>query len=148
MKRLSVVAAAAAVMAFGSVGVAEAAKPERTLATPKNVCSILLQYEAVSYKRLGQCMARIPWDVRGYRLPSDADPNVLISLRERCALFEEGETDPATGEFFQIEYPFTFEEGPEWPFPVLSANNRRQCTYALYTYHTLASTLGPPPAAS
>ncbi|HYP47937.1 MAG TPA: hypothetical protein VEQ61_04810 [Thermoleophilaceae bacterium] len=129
-------------------GVAQAAKPSRTLATPKNVCSILIQYKAVDYTRLGKCMARIRWDIADYRLPSDTDPTVLTSLRERCILFEEGETDPVTGEFFQITYPFTFEEGPEWPFPVLTANNRRQCMAAIYTYHTLASTLGPPPAAS
>ena len=146
MRRLYLVAAATAMMAFGPVSVSEAAHPPRILATPKNVCSILIQYEAVSYTRLGQCMARIQKVVRDFRLPSEADPNVLISLRERCRLFEEGETDPETGEFFQITYPFTFVEGPEWPFPVLTANNRRQFTMAIYTYHTLASTLGPPPA--
>lgn len=131
MKRFGLTAAATIVMATASVSVADAAKPSRILATPKNVCSILVHYQAVSYTTLGTCAANLRADVANFRFPSDDDPHVLISLSQRCEQFEgEG-----------LTYPFTFEEGPEWPFPVLTAQNRQQCARVLYTYHTLADAL-------
>ena len=129
MKRLMIVAAAASVMAVGAAGVAEAKGPSAIRATPSNACTILTQFHAGGYSTFGGCMSHIHGDIARYRYPSDADPNVLLSLMQRCQQFE------AEG---GLTYPFEFAEGPDWPFPVLTAQNRRQCATTLYTYHTLA----------
>jgi hypothetical protein len=134
MKRLLALttAAATAALALGTSSPAHAAKPDRVLATPSAACNILQQFGASGYASFGACMGNLHQDMAAFRFPSDEDPSVLLSLRERCAGFEqEG-----------LTYPFTFEEGPDWPFPVLTAQNRQQCATTLYVYHTLADALG------
>ncbi len=145
MKRVLLVATAmmALLVAAGS---AQAKKPEGTFATKKNACRILVANDAGGYAKFGKCMGRLKKDIAAFRFPAD-DGSGLLSLDQRCTLFEQGQTDPETGEFFQITYPFVFEEDPSWPFPVLTARNHRECEVTLYTYHTLADTLGPPPGA-
>jgi hypothetical protein len=135
MKR-NIILAGAALAAVIGVGSAGAANPHRTLATPAAACRALEEFGANPYSSYGQCLANLKRDVAAYQFPDEQGE--LITLDERCTQFEEGVTDPETGETFQITYPFTFEEGPEWPFPVLTAQNHGQCEIALYTYHTLA----------
>jgi hypothetical protein len=131
MKRLVVAALAAAVLGLALPGVANAAKPSRILATPHTACTILVQYGAGGYGTYRECMANLRRDITAFRFPSDEDPSVLLSLFERCRQFED--------EF--LTYPFTFEEGPDWPLPVLTAQNRQQCATTLFTYHELAEAL-------
>jgi hypothetical protein len=134
MKRLlaATAAAATAALTLGTTGVAQAAKPDRILATPSAACRILQQYDASGYATYGDCVENLNSDMAAFRFPSDEDPSVLLTLQQRCAGFEQ--------EF--LTYPFTFEEGPDWPFPVLTAQNRQQCATTLYVYHTLAEALG------
>ena len=131
---------ALATIAFGTVGgTAGAAKPDRILATPSTACRILVTYGAGGYDSFRACMAKLNKAVAAFRFPAD-DGSGLISLSQRCTQFEQGVTDPETGEFFQLTYPFFFGEGgPDagWPFPELTAQNHKQCEITLYTYHTL-----------
>lgn len=136
MKRILICAAATAAVALTGAASAEA-KGARLLGTPKNACSIMVSYGAGGYTSFGDCAGRLHADVAAFRFPSDEDPNVLLSLEQRCAQFE------AMG---VISYPFTFEEGPDWPFPVLTAQNREQCKRTLFTYHELASLFPEPEA--
>lgn len=135
MKHILIVAIATAALAVALPGVAPA-KPATPLATPANVCRAFIQFGAGGYSSYGNCVGHLNRDVRAYRFFAD-DGVTLISLDERCRQFEQGLTDPVIGEFFQLTYPFTFEEGPDWPFPVYTAQNHRQCMTALFAYHTL-----------
>lgn len=141
MRRTLLPLAAALVLTLGSAGAASAAAPTRVLATPAQACRTLAAFHVGAYTSFETCMDTINADIAAYRFPSD-DGSTLLSLDQRCAEFEAGLTDPETGETLVITYPFTFEEGPQWPFPVLTANNHRQCEVTLYTYHALASLFG------
>ena len=135
MKRLALLVALVATMALGAAGTAGAA-PKRTLATPSNVCGALVKFGAGDYGTFGNCMRHLNGDVAAFRYPATEDPNSpLISLAENCKMLEQ--MIPG------FAYPFTFEEGPEWPFPVYTAQNRKQCERTLFAYHTLASLFGP-----
>src|SRR5829696_8298536 len=125
MKGMLVFAAAMIAVAAGP-GTARAAKPDRVLATPANVCRAFIQFDAGPYTSFGRCVGHLRRDVAAFRFPAD-DGSGLISLSERCRQFEQGVINPETGEFFQITYPFFFAEGPEWPFPEVTAQNHRQC---------------------
>jgi hypothetical protein len=49
-------------------------------------------------------------------------------------------------QFFQISYPFFFDEGGPaagWPFPEFTAQNHVQCENTLFAYHTLVTIFGP-----
>lgn len=135
--------AAALALALGAPSAAGAAKPPKPdqplYATPSTACTILVQYGAGGYTSPRDCMANLRGDLQAFRYPSDADPEVLLTLWQRCAEFES--------QF--LTYPFVFSEdepgAPPWPFPTLSAHNRQQCAVTLFTYHALAETLGPPP---
>ena len=143
MKRILVIAVATTALAVALPGVAQA-KHGTPLATPANVCRAFLEFGAGGYTSYGNCVGHFNRDVRAFRFFAD-DGVTLISLDERCRQFEQGMTDPETGEFFQITYPFFFTEGgPEagWPFPEYWAQNHRQCKNTLFAYHTLASTFG------
>lgn len=137
MKRFLALTTAVAALALGGAGAAQAAKPDRILATPSAACRILQQYGASGYATFGACMGNLHRDMAAFRFPSDEDPSVLLTLWQRCAGFEQ--------QF--LTYPFTFEEGPDWPLPVLTAQNRQQCATTLYVYHTLADALGAGEAA-
>ncbi len=142
MKRALLVAVATIALGVTS-GTAQAKKPDRTLATPSAVCRALVANHAGGYASFGKCMGRLNKDIKAFRFPAD-DGSGLISLSQRCTLFEQGQTDPETGEFFKITYPFFFAEDPGWPFPQYTARNHKQCERTLFAYHTLADTLGPP----
>lgn len=146
MKRTLLAVTSALLLAFVATGAAQAATPSRTLATPSTACSIMVTYGVGGYSSFGNCMGNLNRDVEAYRFPDDPqDPNsATLSLSQRCTQFEEGIFDPAAGGLVQISYPFFFAEFPGWPFPELTAQNHRQCEITLFTYHTLASLLGPP----
>ena len=139
MKRmLSITVAAIALAATATP--ASAASPKRTLATPAEACKTMVAFDAGGYAGFGECMGRLNKDVGAYRSLAD-DGSGLISLDQRCTQFEQGVTDPESGEVFRLTYPFFFGEGgPEagWPFPEFTAQNHRQCEITLFTYHTLA----------
>jgi hypothetical protein len=129
VKRVLAVAAVMAAMLAVSTGSASA-KSSTVVATPSMACKTLVKFGATDMS-FGGCMGTLHGNVAAFRFPSDTDPNVLLSLSQRCAGFE------AEG----LTYPFAFEEGPGWPFPVFTAHNRNQCEVTLYTYHTLADAL-------
>jgi hypothetical protein len=142
IKRIVLLVAVAAALA-AALGTAQAANSEssgRLLATPSNACRAILEVNAMlhippAYSSFGECVGRFNRDVAAYRFPDDATGQP-ISLDQRCRQFEEGIFDPTAGEVFQITYPFTFDEGPEWPFPVFTAQNHIQCENALFGYHS------------
>ncbi len=140
MKRFILTAAAATLLVLASVS-GVAAKQSRVLATPSAVCSELVAWHVGGYTSFGNCMGHINKDVAAYRFPDDAtgDPT---SLSTRCSQFENGVFDPNAGGFVMLSYPFTFEEGPDWPFTTFSAHNHVQCERTLFAYHTLASLFG------
>jgi hypothetical protein len=133
-KRVLIVAVTTIVLAV-SLSTAATAKPDRLLATPANVCQALVDIRPDLYSSFGQCAGRLNRDVAAYRFPDNPeDPNSpLLSLSERCAQFEQGLTDPETGEEFKLTYPFFFVEG--WELPEYWAQNRNQCENTLYAYH-------------
>lgn len=136
MKRFLLGAAAALSLALPAT--AMAAPPDRTLATPNTACRALVEWEAGGYTGFADCMRKLMHDVRSYQFPANPeDPNSpLIGLAENCAALEAGFTDPETGELFQVTYPFTFAEGPDWPFPVLTAAKQQAVrNRALYLPH-------------
>ena len=130
MKRFILGAAAALTLALPAT--AMAAPPDRTLATPNTACRTLVRYEAGGYTSFADCMRNLMRDIRDFRFPANPeDPSSpLLSLAENCAFLEQE---------FGVSYPFTFEEGPEWPFPVLTAQNSKQCEITIFTYHTLTA---------
>lgn len=139
MKRMLPITVAAIALA-ASTGTASAASPKRILATPAQACKTMVAYDAGGYAGYGDCMGRLNKDVAAYRFPAD-DGSGLLSLDQRCAQFEQGITDPESGEVLRVTYPFFFTEGgPQagWPFPEFTAQNHRQCEITLFTYHTLA----------
>ena len=138
MKRILFTLAAAALLTLGTVGTAAAAAPTRPIATPAEACRILTEFGAPGYEgSFGACMTHFNTDLRAYRFPEDpSDPqSALISLDQRCSELENGVEDE--GQYFQINYPFTFVEFPGWPFPTLTGYNHHQCEITLYTYHSL-----------
>ena len=142
IKRILIVAATLIVSAaaFGTAQASNSQSSGRLLATPSNACRAILEVNAIlgipsAYSGFGDCVGSFNSDVAAYRFPDDATGEP-ISLDQRCRQFEEGIFDPIAGEFFQITYPFTFDEGPEWPFPVFTAQNHIQCENALFAYHS------------
>jgi hypothetical protein len=127
---------AASLLVLGLVSSAEAAAPERVRATPSQACEILVEWHAGGYSSFDNCMETFNQDVAAYRFFSPID-GTLISLDENCSILEAGISIPG-GPTLQITYPFSFEEGPGWPFPVLYAQNHHQCEITLFTYHKLA----------
>ena len=139
MKRIilsvAVIAAAASVVA-----VSASAERQQVIANPATACKALVQYPQTGYTDFGTCVSTIWQGVAAFRSPSDEDPNVLLSLDQRCAQFEAGVTDPESGQTFRFTYPgFLLDEGPGWPFVTFTINDHAQCELALYTYHTLAT---------
>jgi hypothetical protein len=130
VKRVLAAAMIAGLISVMSAGPASA-KSTTVVATPSMACKTLVKYGATN-QSFGGCMGTLHGNIAAFRFPSDNDPNVLLSLSQRCAEFES--------QF--LTYPFVFEEGPDWPFPVFTAYNRNQCEVTLYTYHTLAEALG------
>jgi len=129
-----IVVTAVALLALASAGTASAAKDGVTLGNPANVCRAFMMYDVGGYSSFEQCTTNLMADAKAYRFFSETGQ--LESPFERCAEFEAGVTDPETGEFFQLTYPFTFFEDPSWPFPVYTAHNRVQCGLTIYAYHT------------
>lgn len=146
MKRVLLPLAAALLLAFASVGTASAAPPVRETATPSNACAIMVQFKVGGYASFADCMRNLHADMAAYRFPSD-DPNGgLLTLSQRCSELEAGVFDPVENVVLKVTYPFVFTEFPGWPFPTLTGYNHQQCEYTLFTYHSLAVLLGPPPA--
>jgi hypothetical protein len=137
VRRLTLILAAAAVLALGTASTASAAAPTKPIATPAQICRDLVQFGAGGYDSFQDCMRQINGDVRDYRFPANPeDPtSPLLSLSQNCAALEAGITDPVTGEFLQVTYPFYFAEPPGWPFPQYTGMNHRQCQLAIYAYH-------------
>ena len=132
MKRLLTVLVALAISMAATIGTATAAPKTRvqTVATPAQAAAIITSYTGESFPALTRHLAHGHLAVPGF-----GDPF------EQCAALEAG-IDFGDGEVFQLTYPYTFygdvatEMPPGWP--LLTANNRRQCAIALYTYHHLA----------
>lgn len=137
MRRLTLILAAAAILALGTASTASAAAPTKPIATPSQVCRDLVQFQAGGYTSFQDCMSQINEDIAAYRFPLDpSDPNSpLLSLSQNCAGLEAGVTDPVTGEFLQVTYPFYFAEPPGWPFPQYTGMNHQQCQNAIFAYH-------------
>jgi hypothetical protein len=134
MKRLLVATLAFTALLVGAVA-ANAAKPgPGPIATPASVCRALADWPFDQYATFEDCLTTINADVLAYRFPND-EGTALISLDQRCAQFEQGLTDPETGEFFQLTYPFFFGEGEGFPFTQFTAVNHHQCMLTLYAYH-------------
>jgi hypothetical protein len=140
MKRILLAAATIAIGVTAGTGSA-ANNPHSPIATPAAACETMVQYGVGGYTSFGDCVGRLHSDIAEYRFPND-EGTALISLDQRCSQFEQGLTDPETGEFFQLTYPFQFVEFPGWPFPEFWAENHQQCMITLFAYHTLASLLG------
>lgn len=132
MKRILLTAFA--LLALTSAGAASAAKDGVTLANPANVCRAFTMYDVGGYSSFEQCTTNLMADAAAYRFFDLTGQ--LVSPFQMCAEYEAGFTDPESGGFFQITYPFTFSEDPSWPFPVYSAHNTVQCGLTLYAYHT------------
>jgi hypothetical protein len=134
MKRILLTLSAATLLIFGTVGTTAAAAPTQPIATPAKACRILTEYQAPGFQgSFGQCMTHFNKDMRAYRFYGAE--GTLIDLDQRCTELENGVED--MGQYFQISYPFTFEEFPGWPFPVLTGYNHHQCEITLFTYHSL-----------
>ena len=122
---------AAAVSLAGVAGSAEAAKPDRLLATPANACRALVEIRPDLYPDFGRCVGQLNRELREYRWP--LDPNT--SLSERCRQLEQGVFVPPLQQFVTVTYPFFFGEPAGWPFPEFTAQNHKQCQITLLAYH-------------
>ncbi|MGY1752499.1 hypothetical protein [Blastococcus sp. SYSU D01042] len=113
----------------GQANAAKVANPAQACASiPASLAELGIEAEGFRFSDCVRTVAsRVP-SVPGFGSPYD-----------QCELMEE------SGE---IAYPYTFYAGiPEpFPFPSLRANNREQCARALWTFHTIGTYLGPPPA--
>ena len=137
MRRIKLALAAATLLAISAAGAANAAAPIQPIATPAAACRALIEVGAGGYSSFQDCMAQINADVRDYRFPANPeDPSSpLLSLSQNCRMLEQGFVDPATGQLFQVTYPFFFAEPPGWPFPQFTGMNHRQCQIAIFSYH-------------
>ena len=137
MRKLMLVVAAATIALTAGLGTAQAAKPDRLLATPANVCRDIVNIRPDLYSSYGDCVGNLNRDVAAFRFPANpGDPNSpLISIDEQCTRLEEGVFVPPLGQFITVTYPFFFFEPPPWPFPEYWAMNHGQCENTLYAYH-------------
>ncbi len=75
------------------------------IANPATACKALIEVGGWGYTSFAQCVTTISSDVAAYRYPSDEDPDVLLSLDQRCTFFENGIVDPESGMMFKFTYP-------------------------------------------
>lgn len=134
MKRIIITA-----FALLSLAVATGASAkQQVIANPATACKALVAVPGTGYTALGTCASTVWAGVAAYQ--SFDESGALINLDQRCAQFEAGITDPASGMTFRFTYPgFLLDEGPDWPFVTFTINNHQQCMLALYTYHALAT---------
>ncbi len=138
MRKLFVLALVSAVAA--ALATTAAAERKQVIANPATACKALVAQPGTGYTDFGTCVSTVWQGVDAYRFPSDENPEVLLSLDQRCTQFENGLTDPESGMTFAFTYPgFLLDEGPGWPFVTFTINNHAQCELALFTYHALAS---------
>jgi hypothetical protein len=116
------------------------AKPGYELANPASVCRDFLAWGVGGYSSFDQCTEMLMTDARNYRF-FDVNGD-RVSPFQMCEEYEAGFIEPDSGMFFQITYPFTFAEDPEWPFPVYTAHNTIQCGLTLFAYHTFVGVGG------
>ena len=131
------VASATALLTAGSASAAPSGDPnEVRTATPANACAAI----PATLAQFGITPAGFDYETC-VRLLAGRVPNVAFgSPYGQCQALETGVTTP--GGFFQITYPYTFHAEDGDPFPNLRAHTREQCARALYTFHTIESSLG------
>lgn len=148
MKKFVTAAAAAIVLAVGAAAPAAAGPnydPENEKpATPGQACRAI----ANTIEFVGPIVGLDPDDVDfsvGACASDLAKRDFTFSffgtpVQEQCALLQG----------FGIEWPYTFYEeevgGIDDLLPELTARNDKECTHALYAYHTIVNLIPEPPA--
>lgn len=150
MKRFATAAAAALVLTVGAAAPAHAGPnydPENEKpATPGQACRAI----ANTIDLVGPIVGLDPDDV-GFKVGRCASklakPNFTFEffgtpVQEQCAILKEA---------FIGDWPYTFYEeevgGIDDLLPELTARTDKECTHALYAYHTIANLIPEPPGA-